>query len=61
MSSIRALANEPLPRGTTKLKGSENTFRVRVGEYRIIFEIDFDEKVVSVVHVANRRDVYRKY
>jgi mRNA interferase RelE/StbE len=61
MSTIGSFADEPLPRGTTKLKGTERSFRIRVGEYRIIFEIDFDEKIVSVVHVANRRDVYRKY
>jgi mRNA interferase RelE/StbE len=61
MSAIRELSKEPLSRGTTKLKGSESTFRIRVGEYRIIFEIDFSERVVSVVHVAHRRDVYRKY
>jgi mRNA interferase RelE/StbE len=61
MSAIRALENDPLPRGTTKLKGSQDTFRVRVGEYRIIFEVDFSERIVSIIHVANRRDVYRKY
>ena len=60
-SAMRTLADEPFARGTSKLQGTEDTFRIRVGDYRIIFDIDSNEKIVTIIHVAHRRDVYRKY
>jgi len=61
MNAMRSLAENPLPRGASKLHGSENTFRIRVGDYRIIYDVDRAERVVNILHVAHRRDVYRKY
>jgi len=55
---IEALAKEPRPLGTIKIKGSENNYRIRVGDYRIIYEIDDGIKVVSIQKVGHRRDVY---
>jgi mRNA interferase RelE/StbE len=55
---IDALAQNPYPHGTKKLKG-ENAFRIRVGDYRIVYEIRNNELVVLVLRIAHRREAYR--
>ncbi len=52
------LASNPRPLGSEKLSGQER-YRVRQGDYRIIYEIDDDVLVVVVVKVGHRREVYR--
>jgi mRNA interferase RelE/StbE len=54
-----SLANEPRPPGAEKLTGLE-AFRVRAGEYRIIYEVDDSARVVVVTRIRHRREVYRK-
>jgi mRNA interferase RelE/StbE len=56
--AVVELAQEPRPSGCRKLKGREG-WRIRVGNYRIIYEIDDVEQTILVVHVGHRRDVYR--
>jgi len=56
---IDALAKEPRPIGVVKLSGEENFYRIRVGNYRIIYAIEDDQLVVLVVKVGHRRDIYR--
>ena len=48
------------PHGCTKLEGSEDEYRVRVGDYRILYVIDDKARRVTIVHVRHRRDAYRK-
>jgi mRNA interferase RelE/StbE len=55
---ILALADNPRPHGTVKLRGTRNGYRVRVGDYRIIYEIDDRERTVRVGRVGHRREVY---
>ena len=57
-AAIRQLALDPRPRASAKLRGWANRWRVRVGDYRIIYEIHDDRLVVVVVHARHRRDVY---
>jgi mRNA interferase RelE/StbE len=56
---IDALATEPRPSGVKKLKGEENTYRIRVGSYRVIYEIKDDVLLVTVIRVAGRGEVYK--
>jgi mRNA interferase RelE/StbE len=56
---IKALANDPRPRGSRKLWGSKNDWRIRVGDYRIIYEIHDQAKEVRVMKIRHRREVYR--
>ena len=56
---ILGLASDPYPSGARKLQGLENHFRVRVGDYRIIYRIERDRVVVVIVRIGHRRDVYR--
>jgi len=57
-SAIEALAANPRPPGCVKLTGIEG-WRIREGDYRVLYEIDDPQHTVTVVHVGNRRDVYR--
>ena len=56
---VAKLADEPLPHGSEKLSGSERTYRIRVGDYRIVYELLRDAKVVEIQRVRHRKDVYR--
>ena len=59
LSRIEELAVEPLASQSTKLKGTEGLYRVRVGDYRIIYEIDMSAKCILIHYVRHRREVYR--
>jgi mRNA interferase RelE/StbE len=56
---VKALANDPRPRGSRKLLGSKNDWRIRLGDYRVIYEIEDDAKEVRVMKVKHRREAYR--
>ncbi|RPJ49363.1 MAG: type II toxin-antitoxin system RelE/ParE family toxin [Acidobacteria bacterium] len=58
-AQIRALANNPLPKNAVKLTGSEQLYRVRAGDYRIIYSVDSQAHEVTVQHVRHRREAYR--
>ena len=57
-AAISELSNNPRPYGYKKLKG-EDAYRIRVGDYRVIYEIDNDVILVTVVSVGHRKDVYK--
>jgi mRNA interferase RelE/StbE len=57
-SSIATLAENPRPSGYKKLKG-EDAYRIRVGDYRVIYEIDDGKIIVTVVSVGHRKDIYK--
>ena len=60
ISAVEDLAANPYPSGCQKLAGSVCAHRIRIGDYRVLYEV-FDELlVVEVVRVGHRRDVYRK-
>jgi mRNA interferase RelE/StbE len=54
-----ALADNPRPQSVTKLQGDENLWRIRVGNYRIVYEIHDDRLIVLVVRIGDRKDIYR--
>jgi mRNA interferase RelE/StbE len=58
--AVYALADDPRPAGCKKLVGDKNLWRVRVGDYRILYEIHDKRLLVLVVRVAHRKDVYRR-
>jgi mRNA interferase RelE/StbE len=59
-SRIESLAENPRPFGSDKLEGFENTYRVRQGDYRIVYDIDDSTATVIVLKIRNRKDVYRR-
>jgi mRNA interferase RelE/StbE len=56
---IDALAIEPRPSGVVKLAGEEDLYRIRVGDYRIIYRIQDNQFLILVVKIGHRREVYR--
>jgi mRNA interferase RelE/StbE len=56
---IRALAENPRPHGCRKITGSKSDWRIRIGDYRVIYEIDEKTSIVRVMRIRHRRDVYR--
>jgi mRNA interferase RelE/StbE len=59
ISRIKALADNPRPSGCRKITGAKNYWRIRVGTYRVIYEIDEKGKVVKVMRIRHRREAYR--
>ncbi|MDI6770265.1 MAG: type II toxin-antitoxin system RelE/ParE family toxin [Anaerolineales bacterium] len=60
IAAIKRLAENPYPPGVKKLAGFERTYRVRVGDYRIMYEIYEDRLIIEIIRVKHRRDVYRR-
>jgi mRNA interferase RelE/StbE len=57
--AVNQLTKNPLPTGVIKLKGEDRLFRIRIGNYRIVYEIDDSVKLVLITRVRHRKDVYR--
>ncbi len=56
---IKLLADNPRPSGARKIVGSEADWRIRIGDYRVIYEIRDEIRIVRVMRVRHRRDAYR--
>ncbi len=59
VAAIRSLADEPRPHGSEKLAGADHLHRIRVGDYRVVYEVQDKALLVTVVKAGHRRDVYR--
>lgn len=59
IAEIKALAGDPRPPGCRKLAGSKSDWRIRVGDYRVLYEIDDRRNVVRILRVRHRREAYR--
>jgi mRNA interferase RelE/StbE len=59
IDAIQALARNPRPVGCRKLSGTDNHWRIRVGDYRVVYEVTDTVRVVCVNRVRHRREVYR--
>lgn len=59
IGAIQGLAANPRPSGCRKLVGSKNDWRIRVGDYRVIYEIADEIRIVRINRVRHRREVYR--
>ncbi len=57
-STILTLADDPSPLGCVKLRGRED-WRVRIGDYRVVYGIDDERRVVEILNIAHRREIYR--
>ena len=57
---IRTLAENPRPSGCRKLTGSKDDWRIRIGDHRVLYEIDEKAKAVRILRVRHRREAYRR-
>jgi len=59
VGALQRLALDPRPAGSEKLAGAHDAYRIRQGDYRALFTIDDEARVVTIVKVGHRREVYR--
>ena len=59
IEAISSLAKTPRPKGCRKLKGFEDVYRIRVGTYRLIYNIDDKQILIIIIKVGHRKHVYR--
>lgn len=58
LSAVADLSDEPRPHGARKLVGEQTAWRIRIGDYRVIYDVHDDVLTVTVVRAAHRREVY---
>jgi mRNA interferase RelE/StbE len=58
MQAVVALEDEPRPPGCKKLRGLKNSYRIRIGDYRVLYDILDDRLLITVVSVGHRREVF---
>jgi mRNA interferase RelE/StbE len=59
-SRIEALAENPHPQGTKKIEGEDDLYRLRVGDYRILYQVETKVLLVLIIGIGHRREVYRR-
>ena len=61
VAAIDKLAQDPLPSGCTKLVGHDSLYRIRVGDWRVVYEVNEVEERITVLAVKHRREIYRDF
>jgi mRNA interferase RelE/StbE len=56
---IKKLVNKPVPHDSNKLAGSENLYRIRIGDYRVIYQVFHESREVTVMYIRHRSVAYR--
>jgi mRNA interferase RelE/StbE len=56
---IDELEDNPRPRGCKKMKGHDEQYRIRVGEFRIIYDVDDSVRIIDIIKLGDRKDVYQ--
>ncbi len=59
IKTIESLAANPFPSQYCKLRGTERLYRIRVGDYRVIYQVDAEAKIVIIYYIRHRREAYR--
>ena len=60
VEAVRNLTSDPFPIGTRKLAGSEQTYRIRVGVYRVLYSVYVNKLIVEIIRVKHRKDAYKR-
>lgn len=60
ITTVESLAENPYPNGIKKMVGSNNTYRIRVSEYRIIYNIESNLLIIEIIKIGHRQGVYKK-
>jgi len=59
IDAVDGLSTQPLPPGVVKLQGSQHTYRIRIGNYRVIYDLHESVLVIEVIRVRHRKEAYR--
>ena len=54
--AVRSLAEEPRPRGVRKIRGADRAYRIRVGDYRVVYDINHSQNLVLILHISGRSE-----
>ncbi len=57
--AVQELSSNPFPNQTTKLVGSQQSFRIRIGDYRVVYNIFAETLIIEIVRVKHRKEVYK--
>ncbi len=57
--AIRSLAGDPFPPGCRKLEASDGAYRIRIGDYRVIYDVQGNVLVILILRIGHRKDIYR--
>jgi mRNA interferase RelE/StbE len=60
VQKIQNLGSNPLPEGSAKLKGSSDLFRIRHGDYRVIYQLQKKVLLIIIIRIGHRREIYKK-
>jgi len=58
LQAVEELSTDPYPTGVRKLVGSEQTYRIRVGDYRVVYSVFSSTLIIQIIRVGHRKDVY---
>ena len=61
IESVESLANNPIPHGSRKIQGTDHTYRIRVGDYRIVYSVESHILLIEIIRVGHRKDIYQKF
>ncbi len=59
IEAVEALSSNPFPSGVRKLRGGEHSYRIRVGDYRVIYTVFKNQSLLQIARIRHRKDVYR--
>lgn len=58
---IEKLSHEPLPTNCKKIVGTEHIYRIKIGNYRVIYSLESEQLLIEIIRVRHRKDVYRQF
>ena len=59
VEAVGRLAKNPFPQGCRKLKASGQSYRIRVGDYRVVYDVAEERRAIQIIRVRHRKDAYR--
>ncbi len=59
VDTIEGLVENPFPSGSRKIIGAQHTYRIRVGNYRIVYSVESNNLLILIIRIRHRRDVYK--
>jgi mRNA interferase RelE/StbE len=59
LEAVETLAKNPFPLQSNKLRGGELSYRLRAGDYRVIYQVDLEKRRIDIYHVRHRKEAYR--
>ena len=60
LQAVEQLATEPYPPGVRKLVGAQHTYRIRVGDYRVVYNVVSSTLIIQIIRVGHRREIYNR-